>query len=172
MWRDIPGYKGAYIAYDDGRIGYPHRTDFLKPTPTNGGYRRVTLYKNEGGKTTRKSFMVHRLVAMAFIPNPQNKPQVNHINGNKSDNRVENLEWCTATENMIHSVKTGLRDMTCCTNATKKKVVQSTIGGEHIKTWDSMSDAARELGLKVSNISHCCSGRINTTGGYKWNLEP
>lgn len=170
MWRDIPGYEGVYIVCDDGRIGYPNAFGVLKPTATKSGYQRVTLYKRENGERTRKSFMVHRIVAAAFIPNPDNKPQVNHINGDKADNRVENLEWCTATENMVHSVSAGLRDMTCCTEATKKKVDQRTINGEHIKTWDSMSEAARELGLKVSNISHCCSGRINTTGGYKWNF--
>lgn len=98
----IPGTN--YSIYDDGAVFNTKTLRFIKPQ-SNGRYNKVTLSIN--GK--ERQYLVHRLVATAFIPNPDNKPEVNHINGDRFDNRVENLEWVTASENQSHAVRTNLR---------------------------------------------------------------
>ena len=100
-WRPVSGYEGEYAISADGRVWSFRRKIVLRPEEVYNGYLRVTLCVNK----EIKHFRVHRLVADAFIPNPDNKPQVNHINGNRKDNRVENLEWATAVENVRDSIK-------------------------------------------------------------------
>lgn len=104
IWKQIKDYEGLYEISEDGNIR--NKKGSLKiVSPNKRGYKRVTLCKN--GK--EKIISIHRLVAEAFIPNPENKPQVNHINGIRSDNNVENLEWCTQSENQLHAFSTGLQ---------------------------------------------------------------
>ena len=117
VWKDIEGYEGRYQVSNCGRIRsfltkgvrnnveiYDENYHIMKPVHNIFGYCVVRLYKNDGGK----AFAVHRLVARAFIPNPNNLPQVNHIDGNKQNNNSNNLEWVTAKENIAHSFSTGL----------------------------------------------------------------
>lgn len=109
IWRDVVGYDGKYQVSNFGRVkSFRYKTvppRILKAISNGTGYLRVCLCRN--GKS--KSAYVHRLVAEAFIPNPDGKPQINHINGIKTDNRAENLEWCTRSENTQHALRTGLR---------------------------------------------------------------
>jgi len=133
------------------------RKALLKSQYNKRGYKRIRLKIGESWKI----FQIHRLVAMAFIPNPDNKPQVNHINGIKDDNRVENLEWVTGKENIIHSVKTGLA------NHFNKKAIQKIKDGVVIKTYESSLAAERD-GFLASAIRHCISGGRKTHKGYEW----
>ncbi|MGX8696911.1 MAG: HNH endonuclease [Prevotella sp.] len=175
-WSSVIGYEGLYEVSNDGRVRtVRHKTNGHEIPPKelainiykSQRYARVRLYK----KGKPKDHMVHRLVAEAFIPNPKNKPQVNHIDGNRKNNRADNLEWCTQAENNRHAIDNGLQDPSRMIEATKKKVMQLTRSGKLVKEWDSLTEAATTLGLQVSNISHCCNGRIGSTGGYKWVLS-
>lgn len=120
------------------------------------GYAFAHLFINQKGKMKA----IHRLVAEAFIPNPENKPQVNHIDRIKTNNKVENLEWCTGSENMVHAYKTGLNH--------SKKIFQCDLDGNVIKKWDSIIECERQLNIHQSNIVACAKGRIPAAYGYKW----
>jgi hypothetical protein len=116
--RDLPGYEGLYAATDEGRIwsyqktssekgGRPWKPRFLRPWLIGNGYQMVILSDSERRKN---KFLVHRLVAGAYIPNPENLPEVNHKDANRLNNRPDNLEWCTSKENKRHAWNLGLYD--------------------------------------------------------------
>lgn len=157
-WKDIENYKGLYQISNIGRVRslsrFQSRTErLLKGEIDNRGYVRVRLsFKNRTQK-----FQVHRLVALGFIPNPQNKPQINHINGNKSNNIYTNLEWCTESENMIHAFKTGLQSLSGEKN-NQSKLRESEV--REIKELLLAGVYHKDIALKY-NMSRRCITDIN-----------
>lgn len=155
-----------YYATDNGDIysrNYNHTGRIKKMTPQEDkdGYLRVIIRKN--GKKYFKP--IHRLVAETFIPNPENKPQINHKNGIRTDNRIENLEFCSAAENIQHAYKTLGR------KGPRVKIVQQIKNGKIIAEFLGTCDAARKLGISRSSISACCIG-VNKTGhGFQWKYK-
>lgn len=142
-------------------------------------YRKVWLYFK--WKCTILS--IHRLISYAFIPNSENKPQINHINWIKTDNRVENLEWATASENWVHAYKLWLSKITdnhhfkknhphkwkfWVDNHCSKKVYQYTLDWKFIREWWSTMDIQRELWINNSSIWSCCNWNLKTAGGFIW----
>lgn len=159
----ISGFPN-YVVSNSGEIFSLKRNKTLKPYKTSKGYLQVRL---EGGK----AFHVHRLVAEAFIPNPDNLPQVNHINEDKTDNRVENLEWCNQSQNMQHGTGSERRSNTLKGRKTpwnSKPVLQLTLEGEVVRKWDSTMEVERVLGYKNTNIGACCNGRMKRAYGFMW----
>lgn len=171
-WRAIPGYEGYYEVSSLGNVRsldkeikanlvnneYVNRTGRILKQKEVKGYKTVSLCVDYEATTWR----VHRLVAMAFIPNPDSKPQVNHIDGNPSNNCVNNLEWCTAKENQWHR-----RNILGKTSNGRETPVRCVELGWCFPT---IQGAADWLGLQKSHICHCLKGDRNTTGGY--HFEP
>lgn len=180
IWKDIEGYEGLYQVSNLGNIkslkrktwnGYifVQKEDLiLKPGLNAKKYLYVSLSKDNKTHTYR----VHRLVAQTFIPNPENKPQVNHIDGNKSNNNVDNLEWCTNSENQIHAFKLGLKpSFIGSKNPNCKKINQYDLDGNFIKQWNSFYDIKRILNIDRSLIWRCCIGKFKQVHGYIWKYS-
>lgn len=174
VWKDVVGYEGLYEVSNLGRIRRDGR--IKKPHVDHGGYETVCLYKSSKGKW----FKVHRVVASAFKPNPENKRTVNHIDGNKQNNRVENLEWATHSENIVHANETGLRKVTeaqrkaasengkktCDLNRVRKPVY--LVKNDVRKEFVSAHEAARYVSGSPSAIVRCCKGKKRTYKGCNW----
>lgn len=134
----------------------------LKPVIRNNGYCCVTI--------KGKQYLLHRLVAENFIDNPNNLPQVNHKDGNKLNNRVENLEWCTAKENVQHAYKMGLNHKSS-DHYNAKRVLQFDLKGNLIKSWACIMDIERNIGINHRHISSVCKNKRKTCGGYIWKYK-
>jgi len=165
-----------YMVYEDGRIWSSKTNKFLKPAYTKNGYASVELFNQEGSKR----LLIHRLVASAFIPNPDNLPQINHKDENPKNNHVDNLEWCSARYNMNYGVGAKTRHLKIdytkpCykENAIKngKKVsipVAMFSNGIEIKRFKSAKDASRATGIAHSGILRAIHNERATAGGYVW----
>lgn len=163
IFREIDGFPD-YEVSNLGRVcsfkgRYPR---ILKPRKNRCGYLYVILYT--GGKGVRKT--IHRLVAEAFVPNPENKPEVNHIDEDKKNNVAENLEWVTRRENNNHGTRNKKVAM-----RLGKAVVQYTTNGVFIAEYPSTREAERVTGIAYQSICSVCQGKRKTAGGYEWCYE-
>lgn len=173
IWKDIKGYEGLYQVSNLGRV---KSLGNGKSTNANTKEERIMKLRNKPYKSVKLSKngeykypAVHRLVAIEFIPNPENKPQVNHIDGNKHNNRVDNLEWTTAKENIKHSLDNNLQNHhTSETYPHSKKVIWYDESGELIGEFFSIRDAANKTGNSRQNISNWCNGKHKNKTGQKW----
>lgn len=161
-WRDVVGYEGKYIISNYGNLARVHKytpTSLKEPSTDEDGYLRAKLHD----KNSTKYIGIHKLVAQAFIPNPENKPQVNHINGDKTDNRVNNLEWVTASENNYHKFKV----LDPKSYHKRRKAVKCE---ELDRVFESVSAASEELNIHRCDIRNVANGRSHhiTAGGFHW----
>ncbi len=176
IWKDIEGHEGLYQVSSFGR---PKSLKFskekvLKVNVSAHGYRCVQLTI----KGKEKNFRVGRLVAKAFISNPENKRTVNHKNGIKTDDRVENLEWNTHSENISHAYRElGKKASTPCLGKfgkdhhSSKPVSQYSKSGNFIQSFDGINEAGRITGIKHQNISAVCNDKQKSAGNFIWKLN-
>lgn len=158
IWLPVVGYEGLYEDSNLGRVkslNYRHTgiERILKPKKDKDGYLQIGLCKD--GKA--KMHLVHRLVATSFLPNPHNLPEINHINEQKDDNRVENLQWCDRQYNIEYS--------------QAKPVLQLTLDGQLVREWSSAAEAERLGGYTHAHISKCCLGKLKKHSGFIWRFK-
>ena len=192
IWRDIEGYEGLYQVSNLGNVkslkfgpknhpGVHSQPRTLRITKSSTGYTHVQLYK-EGKSST---ILVHKLVAKAFVPNPLAKPEVNHIDANRANNKVENLEWVTHKENLQYAVKIGNRkpprksivENSISGKSTarkesikrnKKPVLQYTPDGKFVKKWNSIAEIEKFYNCNRTGIANCLSGKNKTSFNFVW----
>lgn len=172
IWKAVDGYEGLYEVSSYGNVRSVDRMEslpngtvrrrngcILKQKFASNGYLKCNLSKN----TKEKTESVHRLVAQAFIPNPNNLPEVNHKDEDKANNHVDNLEWCSHLYNMRFG--TGSKRAAEKQSTPVLQIDKDT--NEIIAEYSSMAEAGRQLNIRQGNISNCCKGKYNTTGGFK-----
>lgn len=183
IWKDIEGYEGLYQISSYGRVkslNYQNRgvERVLVPKCNNSGRLWVELARDK----KRKPMLIHRLVGMAFIPNPNNYPQINHIDENPKNNCVDNLEWCTAEYNIQYSLHSPRRHQL---NGERKhrgykkktdrvykkrtqRIVQLDLSGNVVRVWDNLVSIRHETGWNDWHIEECCKGNRHKAKGYIW----
>ncbi len=174
MWKTLD-FNPLYEVSTDGQVRKIENNYYPKFCKDKDGYLSCSLNNGDGTKT---KYRVHRLIAMAFIPNPENKAEVNHLNSIRDDNRVENLEWCTRQENEQHAYRDNrhpeLRQkarenlLKYAVQAIKTPVCQMDLEGNEINVYESLTEAERQTGINHRNISLVCQGKRKTAGGFKW----
>lgn len=184
IWKDIKDWEGYYevsnlgnvrsckrTITDKNGVNYNNNERILKPAKNRDGYLQVGLSKNSKGS----SKFVHRLVAEAFIPNLENKPTINHKDGNKLNNNISNLEWATKSEQAIHSLDKKLRTMPNVwvnkfgsKHCASKAVIQYSKTGKYINEYGSIIEAANNLNIHPSSITKNCNGKTMSAGGFVW----
>ena len=158
IWKEIPGSGGKYQISNYGNVYSLINNVQLKGVNNGNGYLRVKL--NE------RLFYIHRLVAMAFIPNPKCYKEINHKDENKLNNNADNLEWCSHKYNM----KFGTRNKRTIDN-TKKSVIQYTMSGKYVCSYNSIVEAAGKMSISKGNIVSVLKGNRKSAGGYKWKYN-
>lgn len=171
IWKAISGFEGLYEVSDLGNVkrleiegktgtgNYGRKERILSKHTNNKGYELVDLFKD--GKVFQS--LVHRLVALAFLENPDNMPEVNHKDENKRNNSSDNLEWCTHKYNMNYGeLKNKIG------KANSIQIIQKDLNGNVIKMFNSAMEAQRETGIRNGNINECCKMKRKTAGGYLW----
>jgi hypothetical protein len=169
IWKELKCFDYPIFVSNTGLVQSKGRgkIKFINGSISHG-YKKTSIAIN--GKF--KGIFIHRLVALAFIENPDSKPFVNHINGIKTDNRVENLEWCTMLENNIHAYKTGLKVLPKGKDDKRSKpIIQFSISGEFIREWESSRHPERELGFRQGCIMNCISGIQKSAHGFVWKRK-
>ena len=176
IWKDVPGYEGLYQVSNMGRVKSLARTrkmnlpgrdtasvsERILKFGASQGYHAVTLAKDGINRKIR----LHKLVALVFVPNPDNKPDINHKDGDKHNNRSDNLEWVTPSENQRHAISTGLRK----DELRRKRVNQYDRNGNFIRSWNGYVEIKEALGIPCQSVCGCCKGRCPTAYGYIWRL--
>ena len=169
IWKGIKGYEVKYQVSNGGRVRSLKTGIYMKPQVRKHGYLGVQVHGN--GKNARRSetLSIHRCVAEAFIPNPDGKAEVNHINEDKTDNRVENLEWVTHQENSAHATR-GERIGKANKNnpLNSSSVGQYDMDGNLIATYPSIHEAMRQTGIPIGCIWSVCEGKTKQSRGYRW----
>ena len=168
IFKDVKGYEGLYQVSNFGNImslNYSNtgKAKLMNPRERKDGYLQVHLYKNR----KPKMFQVHRLVAEAFIPNPDNLPEVNHKDEDKTNNSVENLEWCTREYNNNYGTHNKRVSKKMTNGKLSKIVLQYSLDGELIREWPSTRECERN-GYYHGNVVACCRGERNFHKGYIW----
>ena len=179
IWKDIKDYEGLYQVSNLSRVRSLERWEMLKNGYSRSrkgrilkthidkyGYERVMLYKD--GKQKLKQ--VHRLVAEAFIPNPDNLPCVNHKDENPLNNVVSNLEWCTYKYNINYGTAIERRSEKMTNGKLSKKVFQYDLEGNFIREWESVHEAGRN-GFNQAHIIDCCKGKYKQHKGFIWTYK-
>lgn len=185
IWKDVIGYEELYEVSNLGKLRHKDvlvddiknnrkmhiKQKYMKPCLGKRGYYVYVVSKNN----KKKHLPIHRLIAIHFIPNPNDYPVINHINGNKLDNRIENLEWCTYSHNNSEAFRIGLRKTDYensgfkkYNDSIKKKINQYDMNMIFIKSWNSIQEASETLNICSSHICRCCKGKIKSIKGYKW----
>ena len=168
MNKPIKDFEDQYLIYDDGSVWSLSKERFLSQDPHTSGYLRVTLWKD--GKGTHK--YVHRLVAEAFLDNPNNLPQVNHKDENKHNNNLDNLEWISALDNTRYGTGLQRRIERQINNPKRsKKIIQYDLNMQEIARFPSIMEAQRVTGFANTNISKACKETYRTVGGYYWRYD-
>lgn len=167
IWKAIKGFDNQYWISDEGQVislgnDKTRKTKILKARKNRLGYLQVNLHKD--GK--QKTYLVHRLVAEAFIPNPDNLPECNHIDECKTNNRVENIEYCDRRYNINYGTRTQRQ-----AEKMTKPVLQFDLQGNFIKEWASATEFERQMGKKHIHISECCLGKYKQSYGYVWKYK-
>ena len=163
-WVSINGYDGLYSVSNHGRIASHHwgKYRILQQHTNHRGYYKVSLTKN--GKLT--TFSVHRLVAEHFLPNPYGLTEINHKDENKSNNIVNNLEWCSRSYNVNYGTRTSRQRL-----STIKGVVQFDKNGDVVAEYDSITQASKRIGASTSHIVGCCKRKYPSARGFIWRYS-
>lgn len=153
--RDVKGYEGLYAVTSCGKVWSYKSKRFLTPYTDGRGYLQVKLFKDN----EEKQYKIHRLIAMAYIPNPENLPQINHKDENKTNNCLQNLEWCNAKYNNNYGTRI---------EKIKKPIFQYDLDGNFVREWPSATDVGKEV---IKGINNCLRGRAKSAYGSIWKYK-